>query len=245
MCEHNSKIFLGEKFEGIGVFIDVVTGETLVGTVKEDEMSFLHAELEDFLPFIFGWVNSRWVLSTGLNKKNLLVFHLFQIFEHSCNIDTFGLLFVVSEVMEIETCSFDDVVVERPGWIWDVHSLVLLGVETLQHGKAHPESSCAGDSLHGSDSVFCIGDVVGTIGEIYGLLSERGNTIGEGILFVEFLVQEDLLGLSYRFKNKWLARVISVGTYSEKYFLLRFIFKEEMDEAEDWIGCGSVESSPY
>jgi len=131
LCEHNSEIFLGEKFEGIGIFVDVITGETLVGTVKEDKVLFPHAEIEDTLPFIFGWVDSRWVLSTSLNQKYLLVFHRFKIFEHTFNIDTFSLSFVVSEVMEIETCSFDDVVVEGPGWIWDVHSLSWLGVEAL------------------------------------------------------------------------------------------------------------------
>ena len=137
MRKHNSKIFLGEKFKGIGVFVDVITGKTLVSTIEEDKVFFLHAEVEDFLPLSFGWIDSRRILSTGLDQENLLVFHFFQIFEHAFNIDTFGFLFIVSEVMEIEPSSFDDVVVEGPGWIWDIDSLVCLGVETLEHGKAH------------------------------------------------------------------------------------------------------------
>jgi len=245
LCEHDSEVILGKKFEGIGIFINIVTGETLVGAVKEDEVSFLHAEIEDSLPLVFGWVDSRWVLSAGLNQKDLLVFHLFQIFAHTFNIDTFGVFFVVSEVVEIETCSCDDVVVEGPGWIWHVDSLVWLRVEALEHGEAHPESSSTRYCLHRSDSVFLIGDVVWTIGEIYGLLSERGNTVGESVLFIEFLVQKDSLSSSYRFENIWLACVISVGTDSKKNFLWRFVFEEEMDEAEDWIWCASLESTPH
>ena len=86
--------------------------------------------------------------------------------------------------------------------------------------------------------------MIGTISEIYGLLSERWNTIWECILFVELLFQEDMLSLLYRFENYWFAGVISVSTDSEKYFLLIFVFEAEMDEAEDWIGCGSIEFFP-
>ena len=75
--EHDSQVFLSEEFERISILIDVITSKTLVSAIEEDEVLFLNAKIEDGLPLLLGWIDSRWVLSTSLNEKNLLILHLF------------------------------------------------------------------------------------------------------------------------------------------------------------------------
>ena len=57
-------------------------------------------------------------MATGLKEQNLLVLHVVEVLDHAFHVETLGCFVVVSEVCEFVASCFDDVVMQRPGWVW-------------------------------------------------------------------------------------------------------------------------------
>jgi hypothetical protein len=67
---------------------------------------------------------------------------------------------------------------------------------TLEECTTYPEGAGAGNALGDDDAVLVDGGTVGPVGEESGGLGEVWDTGDAGVLFVEVLLDDLLLGLS-------------------------------------------------
>lgn len=87
--KHHSIVILGQLLQRISIFSEVIATESLVRRVKEYKMFFLFDDVKNLFPLLLGWINSRRILTAGLNKQDLLIIHFLKILQHTLNIETF------------------------------------------------------------------------------------------------------------------------------------------------------------
>lgn len=107
---------------------------------------------------------------------------------------------------------------------------------TLEEGTAYPEGAGAGDALGDDNAVLVDGGAVGAVGEEGGGLGEVGHTGDAGVLLVEVLLDDLLLGVSDGGQDVRLALVVAVGADAEVDLLRVGVLLEGLSDAENGVG---------
>ena len=223
----------------------IIRGKALISWVEEHIVLLLHDDIEDLVPLFSCWINTRWILRTGLDQKNLSIIHSLKIFEHTHHVNSFSDGVVVFKAFLLEAAFSDDVVMEGPGHVWSIHLSKLYWVILLDHLETQVKGASSCDSLHASNSVLNEGWMVSSVCKFHGSLFERRDSIWEGVFLVEFHLKKLCLSFLDTLEDDWLSFIISVSAYSKKNFLWAWIIDKVMNESKNWIGRSWLESTPY
>ena len=107
---------------------------------------------------------------------------------------------------------------------------------TLEESTTDPEGAGAGNALGNDNAVLVDGSAVGSVGEEGSSLGEVRNTGDAGVLLVEVLLDDLLLGLSDGGKDVRLSLVVAVGADTEVDLLGVGVLLEGLSDAENGVG---------
>lgn len=120
LWDKHAESLLGEVSDWPSVLDEVSGGEPLVSSIEIwNQVSLLH-DLSNLFPIILGWINTGWVMSSGVHQNDVSCLSL-SIKAVKVVIDL-GLScgwVVVRVLIKLKTCSVNDVVVVGPSGIWD------------------------------------------------------------------------------------------------------------------------------
>lgn len=240
--EHNSSVLLCKKPETPGVFVVVIVSKTLVSRVKENEVFFLHNNLKNSPPLVFSWITARWVMATSLEKQDLLILHVLEVLAHCLEIEKLSLGVEVPEVSQFKIATFDDIVVEGPGWVWHVNFTAREELPEQEESKL--EASSSRDCLNRGNSLFFDCDVVFAPTEFDRFLSETWIPIWKCVFLVYLIIKLDPFSLFDGLQDEWLSVFSLVYSDTEQNSLGARISQESVNKAKDWIGWRSLEFFP-
>lgn len=200
---------LNEVADSKGILVNVATGKTLVSHVEEGKVALLLGDLGDLLPLLLRGVNASGVVSAGVEEEDAALGGGLDVGDHALKVEADGVLVVVAVLLNLEAGVGEDGLVVGPGRGGDVN-LLLAGVEAGEEVGANAEGASAGDGL--GDGQAAEGGRVLAVGELGGQGRELGNTGDAGVLLVQLLVNNLLLGLTDGGQDIRLALVITVGT---------------------------------
>lgn len=126
------------------VLLEISRDETLISGIEEWIKSSSSNNLSDSLPLVKSWVNTSWVVSTGVQQNNGSSGGVAQVFEHSLDVETLGLWVKISVLSDLKSRSSENRVVVSPGgvahidWAWSVFN---------QEIRDHSKSSSSRKSL--------------------------------------------------------------------------------------------------
>jgi len=242
--EHDVVGMLLEKLERVAIFLEITTGETLIGRVESGEQLFALNNLEDVLPLRVGGVNTGGVVGADVEHDNRVVFGIVKIFLHAFEVETLGGWVVIAVVFTRESGKICDSSVNRPGGVGYKEIDVLVLVPLLKEGVTNSKGSSTRDGLSASDSVLLEGLAVSTVSELEALLDVRVNTLDGCVLVIHVAFEDNLLSTLNAGKNEWLAIIISISTHTEKDLLGVGILLEGVVETENRVSGGTGQSSP-
>ncbi len=115
LSNYHLETFLDEMSHSISVLLKVTRGETLVSYIEVwEEVIFLHY-LSNFVPLLWGWVNTSRVVGTSVEEDNGAWLGVGKILQHAIEVQTLGLGVKVSIFSDFKTCSLEDLGVVSPG----------------------------------------------------------------------------------------------------------------------------------
>ena len=118
-------MFVFDEFShGIGVLVDVTTGETLVGHVHVDEQLALLHEGREFVPLLRSRIDTRGIVSARMKQNDGVLRDLFDVFLGTVEIEAARFRVVVAVGFHVESSMFHDGRVIAPRWIGQVDHLV-------------------------------------------------------------------------------------------------------------------------
>jgi hypothetical protein len=212
----------------------------LVSSVEEGIKLVLLADVEDFLPFIFRWINASGVVGTSVEKNVGACWCGSEVCEHTVNIKTFSFFLEVSVGTGLNTGSLEDGSMVTPCWVADIKGTRSEGSQKLSDDS---EGTGSGKSLAGDySSAGDVGVFPSELGAT-GTLSEICETIDWRILFVKSLICDDYcLSLADAGENVGLTVVVSVGADTEVALLGVLVSCEANSEAKNgiWGSSGNV-----
>jgi hypothetical protein len=209
LAEHNLVALLDEVTESVGILVGITGGESLVGHVEQREVTASLDGVADRPPLLGSGVNTSGVVRAGVQEEDGAAGSVLDVPQQSIDVETDGLLVVVAVALNLQATVVEDVLVIGPRWSWQVDSLVV-GVVTLQESAGNAQSTGSGDGL--SDSHIVQDRAVGTVGKDRSSLGESRNTSDTGVLLVQVLLGDALLGGANGRQNVRLALVVTVGT---------------------------------
>jgi hypothetical protein len=106
----------------------------------------------------------------------------------------------------------------------------------LEEGTAYPEGAGAGNALGDDNAVLVDGGAVGAVGEDGSGLGEVRHTGDAGVLLVEVLLDDLLLGLADGGQDVGLSLVVTVGADTEVDLLGVGVLLEGLSDAENGVG---------
>lgn len=211
--------------DGKGVLVNVATGESLVGHVEEGKVALLLGDLGELLPLLLRRVDTGGVVSAGVEKEDAALGGGLDISDHALKVEANGVLVVVAVLLDLEASVGEDGLVVGPGRGGDVN-LLLAGVEAGEEVGANAQGASAGDGLGDGQAVE--GGRVLAIGELGSQRGELGNTGDAGILLVQLLINNLLLGFADGWQDIGLSLVITVSANTcDSVSLLWLCFRGE------------------
>jgi len=115
---------------------------------------------------------------------------------------------------------------------------------TLEESTAYPEGAGAGNALGDDNAVLVDGGAVGAVCEEGSGLGEVGDTGDAGVLLVEVLLDDLLLGLSDGGKDVRLSLVVTVGADTKVDLLGVGVLLEGLSDTENGIGGSLRHAGP-
>ena len=200
---------LDEIADGKGVLVDVAGSEALVGHVEEGVVALVLDDGLDLLPLLGGGVDTGGVVGAGVEEEDGVVGGGLEVADQTLEVEPDGVLVVVSILGDLETGVTEDGAVVGPRGGGDV-DLLGSGEEAGEEGTADAEGTGTRDGLGDDETVK--GGAVLAIGENGGSLGELGHTGDAGVLLVQTVVDDLVLGLANGREHVRLALVIAVGT---------------------------------
>ncbi len=208
LAEGNVVALLDKVADGKGVLVNVATGEALVGHVEEGKVAMLLGDLGNLLPLLLRGVDTGGVVSTGVEEEDTALGGGLDVGDHAVKVQANGMLVVVAVLLDLEAGVGEDGLVVGPRRGGDVN-LLLAGVEAGEEVGANAQSTGAGDGLGDGQAVE--GGRVLAVSELGGQGRKLGNTGDAGVLLVQLLVNDLLLGLADGGQDIRLALVITVS----------------------------------
>ena len=131
-------------------------------------------------------------MGTCMKQENRVLWCTLDVRDEAAEVQTNGILVIVSVFLDLQPRIFVYGVVVGPGGVWDVNDLCMW-VEPLKEGTTNTESTSPGYGLGDGNAVLLQWGRVGTIGEEGSCLGECGDTGDACILLVQISAQDALL----------------------------------------------------
>ena len=147
---------LDEVIDGPGVLGEGSGSEALVGAVKEGEVVFGLHHLGDFLPLAVGRVDTRRIVSTGVQQDDAAFRRVLDAADHAVEVETASFPGEVGVALHLEVDVAEDLVVVRPCRRAGEDSFCVGCRRSVEFGEeegAEVDGTSAGDSLEGNDSL--------------------------------------------------------------------------------------------
>ena len=97
-----------ELSHGIGVLVDVATGETLIGHVHEDEELALLHESGELVPLLRSRIDARGIVGASMKENDRVLRDLLNVFLGAVEIEAACLWVVVAVGFHVESGMFHD-----------------------------------------------------------------------------------------------------------------------------------------
>ena len=225
-----------EVSQADAILVQVAGDEALVGSVEEGIESVLVADSGDLLPLVESGIDTRGVVSAGVEEHGGTGSGVSKILEHTLEVETLSLLIEVAVLAHLEAGSLEDRVVVAPGGVANVDgsgSVRLEEVADNAEGAGTRESLGRGNSTAGDISVLPAEEGhTGTLVEVLVAIDGR-------VLLVELeVVGDHLLGLANDGENVGLAVLGSVGTDTEVDLLGELVGLVASGERKDGVSRG-------
>lgn len=110
-----------EISKSLSVFIEVSRNEALISGIEEWVKSSLLDDGSNLFPLVKSWINTGWVVSTGVKHHGGTWSSSSKIGNHTFEIKTFGLFVEISILSNVKTTFGKDGVVISPCWITNVN----------------------------------------------------------------------------------------------------------------------------
>jgi len=241
--EHNIVSVLGEETERVGVLLEVTRGEALVGRVETAEKVFGLDNIHNFVPLLRGGVNTGGVVSTDVEEHDRFVLHGLHVLEHALEIESLGLLVVVTVVVPLETGEFGEVAMEGPGGVRHVDINIFVGVPVAHKSETEAEGASSGNRLSAGNTVFLDGLGV-TEGKDLRLFDEAVDTLDARVFVIHLVGENSLFSELDALEDEGLALVVTVSTHAEENLLAVGVLLEGFVEAENGVGRGGGNVGP-
>lgn len=199
---------LDKVANGEGVLVNVATGEALIGHVEKGKVALLLGDLGELLPLLLRGVDTGRVVGAGVEEEDAALRGGLDVGDHALEVEADGVLVVVAVLLDLEAGVGEDGLVVGPGRGGDVNLLVA-GVEAGEEVGADAQGTSTRDGLGDGQAVES-GRVL-TVGELGGQGRQLGNAGDAGVLLVQLLANDLLLGLADGGQNVGLALVIAVS----------------------------------
>lgn len=199
---------LDEVADGKGILVGVARGETLVGHVEEGVVASLLDGIADLPPLSLGRVDTSGVVGASVEQEDAALGGSLDVGEHALEVKTDGLRVIVPVLLDLEAGVLEDGAVVGPRGVGDV-DLLGAGVESLEEGSTDPEGTSTRDGLGNDKTVE--GRRVLAVGEDGGSLGEVGETGDAGVLLVQLVGNDLVLGSTDRGEDVRLALVVTVS----------------------------------
>lgn len=211
LAQGNLVTLLDKVPEGVGVLVGIAGSESLVCHVEEGEVTTVLDRGGDDSPLLGGGVNSGRVVCTSVQQEDRILRGILDVCQKTVDIETDGLLVVVSVCLYIKPTVVEDCLVVCPRGVGEVDSL-RVGVVSLEEGTSDSQGSGSGNGLR--DGNIVKDGALRTVREDSGGLGESGDTSDSGVLLVESLLEDALLSSADRGQDVGLAGIITVCTDS-------------------------------
>lgn len=198
---------LNEVADWESIFVGVTGSESLVSHVEESVVLSILDGLGDLLPLLDSWVDASWVVCASVEEEDGSLLSTLDIGNHALEVETNGVLVVVSVLGYLESGVGEDGTVVGPGWVWDV-DLLCAWVPFGEELSTDAESASAGDGLGDDEAVESGGAL--TVGEDGGSLGELWDTGDAGVLLVHLSLDDLILSGANRWENVWLSGIVTV-----------------------------------
>lgn len=164
---------LDKEPDGGSVPVEVARSETLVGGVKEGEVTLGGHDLGDLAPLGERRVDAGGVVGAGVEEDDRALGGVREGLLHAFNVEALGLLVEVGVLGDGEADVGEDLVVVGPCWIAEVDGGLLGGiavrvVEARKEETAEMAGASAGDGLDRGDAPLGDGGSGGTDNELGG-----------------------------------------------------------------------------
>lgn len=224
-----------EVSKTVGVFVEATGGESLVGGIEEGEERVLGANFGDSVPLFFSRVNTGRVMGTSVEQDSRSSLGFTEIFNHTFDIKSFCIGFVVSVFVGNKTGSGENCVMVSPGGLTDVERCLS---EFLEEFTDNTEGTGSGEGLGTDNSATADIGMVPTKQDTSSSLVEICKTIDGGVFFIKREIGDDhLFGFAYNGEDKGLSVIVSVGSDTEVDLVGVLVVLEASGKTENGI-CG-------
>lgn len=238
LSDDHLEALVEEVSESNTILVEVSGDETLIGSVEEWVESSLSADFSDSLPLIKSWINTSWVVSTGVEEDDGSWGGVAKISNHTLEVETLGLLVEVSVLSNLHTGSGENLVVVSPGWVREID---WSWSEFNKEISNDSQGTSSGKGLARSNSSAGNISMVPSEENSSGSLVEFGDTVNWEVFLFELLSNNLLLSSSDNWENVWLSIVGSVGTNSEVDLVWVLGGLVSNREGKNWISWGLLD----
>ena len=184
---------LDELTERVSIVSNRSRAIAQVGSIEENDVVLLLAQLGDLVPLLVRRIHSGGVVSASVEQEARMIISLADVIHHSLEVQN-GLLAVQVRVLASGHSSIaENGVLVRPGGVREVH--LSRDVAVLQELGKKTERTRSRNSLSAGDHVLLLVVDLVTPSELGGSLIERRQTNQTGILVI-LSAAESLLSLS-------------------------------------------------